>query len=99
MKTGWFDDTIDADAALAYGLSPSPVRGPWDEQARAAARTLIMMEEGAMRMMKANLISAEQLGLGDYIELETSRSLDVIGRGAFERLATRLVRSAGAIDG
>lgn len=95
-----FSDKIDADAALACGLVTRLLSADsWEEEAMAAARALITMHEGAMRMMKANLISAEQLGLGDYIELETSRHLDGIGRGGFERLAARFVRSAGAIAG
>jgi 2-(1,2-epoxy-1,2-dihydrophenyl)acetyl-CoA isomerase len=73
-----FPEKISADEALALGLitrvfAPEVLH---DEVLRLAG-TLAGRHPLPLRMMKANILSAERLDLGEYIEVESARHLHV----------------------
>ena len=51
----------------------------------ALAEELCEAEPFALRMMKANMVSAEELGFGEFIDIETARQLHVTGRPDFAK--------------
>ena len=60
------------------------------------AQGLAARDELALRLMKANFISAETLPIADYIEVETARHIEASSRGDMaERLAAALKEAKG----
>ena len=60
------------------------------------AQGLAARDELALRLMKANFVSAETLALADYIEVETARHIEASSRGDMaERLAAALKEAKG----
>lgn len=78
----FFPGRITAERALSLGLVSRllPAEVLHDE-ALATARELAGRDPLALRLMKANAISAESLSIGDYIEVETERHIEATSRG------------------
>ncbi|MBU6267714.1 MAG: enoyl-CoA hydratase/isomerase family protein [Sphingomonadales bacterium] len=80
------------EQALAMGLVTRLYpRADLHEAARAAAAELCARDPVTLKLMKANLVSAEQDDLARYIAVESARQLTLITRpGLRERLAAGL---------
>lgn len=92
-----FPGKLEAARAEALGLVGGlfPAERLHDEVMRIA-QGLAARDELALRLMKANFISAETLPIGDYIEVETARHIEASGRGDMtERLAAALKEVKG----
>ncbi|HMO69378.1 MAG TPA: enoyl-CoA hydratase-related protein [Novosphingobium sp.] len=92
-----FPGKLQADRAEALGLVGS-LFAPERLHAEVArlARGLAARDALALRLMKANFVSAEVLALGDYIEVETERHIEASSRpGMAERLAAGLRETKG----
>lgn len=60
------------------------------------AHGLAARDDLALRLVKANLVSAETLNMADYIEVETARHIEASGRGDMAaRLASALKEAKG----
>ncbi|MBW8785479.1 MAG: enoyl-CoA hydratase/isomerase family protein [Novosphingobium sp.] len=80
----FFPEKFDAAAALEHGLVTRVFpRERLHAESLAAAEQLCGREPFALRMMKANLVSAEELSLAAFIDLETARQLQTIGTSVF----------------
>ncbi|MFT3866537.1 MAG: enoyl-CoA hydratase-related protein [Solirubrobacterales bacterium] len=85
---------FDAAAALAMGLV-SAVHEPedFDAAARALAADLASRDRGALRDIKANLVDAGRLPLGEYVDAEAERHLSrftgAAGQDTMRRFAAR----------
>ena len=95
----YFSDKFDAAQALDWGL----VTRIFDESALFgatldAARTLAGFPDEALRAMKANILSAEDLAFHSYVEVETARHLHLASGPALREgfAAFRANKSAGA---
>lgn len=90
-----FPGKIDAARAeglgLVTGLFPA---ASLHSQVMDLASSLAARDDLALRLMKANLVSAETLGIADYIEVETARHIEASGRGD---MAQRLAAALGEI--
>jgi 2-(1,2-epoxy-1,2-dihydrophenyl)acetyl-CoA isomerase len=81
----FFGDKITAETALAFDLVtrvfPSAQLHPatLERAAELAGRNPF-----SLRMMKANVVSAESLSLADYIEIESARMMHVNSSGAMQ---------------
>jgi len=63
----------------------------------AMAQSLEARDPLALRLMKANCVSAETLPIGEYIEVETDRHLETVTRPELARLmAEGFARRNGA---
>lgn len=72
----FFADKFDAAQALAWGLATRICEAEdLFEATSAAARTLAGFPRDALRTMKANVLSAEDLTLQAYADVETARHL------------------------
>ena len=73
-----FGEKISADEALALGLV-TRVFHPDDlhDDVLALAETLAGHHPFPLRMMKANILSAERMDIAEYIEIESARHLHV----------------------
>jgi 2-(1,2-epoxy-1,2-dihydrophenyl)acetyl-CoA isomerase len=73
-----FGEKISADEALALGLV-TRVFHPDDlhDEVLALAETLAGHHPFPLRMMKANILSAERMDIAEYIEIESARHLHV----------------------
>ncbi len=49
-------------------------------EVEALARQLCAREPFALRMMKANMLSAEELPIGEFIDIETARQVHCTAR-------------------
>jgi len=80
-------DRFGADRALALGLV-NRLYPPEDlhEAALAMASQLAAHDPLALRLMKANCVSAETLPMAEYIAVETSRHRETTDRPEFSRL-------------
>jgi 2-(1,2-epoxy-1,2-dihydrophenyl)acetyl-CoA isomerase len=79
-----FPEKITAHQALQFGLVTRLF--PADalhESVMALAEELAGRNPFALRMMKANLVSAETLGVKEYVEIESARHLHAIGGSSF----------------
>ena len=79
-----FPEKITADEALKFGLVTRLF--PADalhESVIALAEELAARNSFALRMVKANLVSAETLGFSDYVEIESARHLHGIAGSSF----------------
>ncbi|HUD29099.1 MAG TPA: enoyl-CoA hydratase/isomerase family protein [Novosphingobium sp.] len=77
----FFPERFGAEEAHRLGLvtrlfTPEALHG----EALALAQTLAARDPLALRLMKANFVSAEALALGEYIEIETARHLQTTNR-------------------
>ena len=78
-------EKFDAAEALSYDLVTRVF--PADTlhgEVEALARRMAGYNPTALRMMKANLVSAEKLSLGEFIDIETSRHLHVANSGSLQ---------------
>lgn len=77
----FFPEKFDADQALEFGLvSRVFLRASLHDEVLTLARQLADREPFALRMMKANMISAEEPDIAKFIDIETARQLHVTGR-------------------
>lgn len=91
----FFPDKFDAAAALECGFVTRlfPAKSLHAETLTLAGQ-LCERDSFALRMMKANCLSAEELAIGDFIEIETARHLHCTNRpGMADRLRKGLPRS------
>jgi 2-(1,2-epoxy-1,2-dihydrophenyl)acetyl-CoA isomerase len=73
-----FPEKISADEALALGLVTRTFEaGDLHEQVLTLAETLAGHDPFPLRMMKANILSAERMDIEEYIEVESARHLHV----------------------
>jgi len=80
----FFPEKLTGEEALEIGLVTRLYpRETLHENVLALADELCAREPFALRMMKANMVSAEALPFDDYISLETARQLHVTGRPGF----------------
>lgn len=72
----FFPARFDAARALEWGLVTRviPRAAMWNE-IYALAHQLAEREPFALKMMKANMLSAEELAIGEFIDIETARHL------------------------
>jgi 2-(1,2-epoxy-1,2-dihydrophenyl)acetyl-CoA isomerase len=77
----FFPEKFDAARALDIGLVTRVFSRAalWDE-VMALARQLVAREPFALRMMKANMISAEELAISEFIDIETARQVSATSR-------------------
>ena len=75
----FFPEKLDAQAALALGLVTRvfPSEALHDRVA-ALADELAGHHPFPLRMMKANLLSAERMDIAEYVEIESARHLHVV---------------------
>lgn len=77
----FFPDRFEAQAALDAGLVTQLfTAASLHEEVRALAGQLCERDPFALRMMKANCISADELSLHDFIDIETTRQLHCTNR-------------------
>jgi len=89
----FFSEKITAATALAYDLVTRVYPAETLHEAALAAAVELSNRDGlALRMMKANVVSAETLALADYIDIETSRHQHVIKSGAFREHARAFLK-------
>ena len=93
----FFPGKITGEKALDIGLVTRLYpRESFHDDVRAAAAELCGREAFALRMMKANLVSAEELSLAEFIHVESARSLHCSNRPDFaERMAETFRRLKG----
>jgi 2-(1,2-epoxy-1,2-dihydrophenyl)acetyl-CoA isomerase len=76
-----FAEKLTGEQALAFDLVTRLFpRATLHEEVLALAEQLCAREPFALRMLKANLLSAEELAIGDFIEIETARQLHTTNR-------------------
>jgi 2-(1,2-epoxy-1,2-dihydrophenyl)acetyl-CoA isomerase len=77
----FFPEKLNAAQALEYGLVTRvfPREALWEE-VMPLARQLAAREPFALRMMKANMVSAEELPIGAFIDIETARQVSATTR-------------------
>ncbi len=81
-----FPEKLTADEALGLGLVTRlfpPER--LHEEVAARARKLAGSHPFPLRMIKANLLSAERLDLAEYVEIESARHLHVAASPSFRQ--------------
>lgn len=77
----FFPDKFDAARALELGLVTRLfARESLHAEVEALAARLCAREPFALRMMKANCISAEELSLAEFIDIETARQVHCTNR-------------------
>lgn len=93
----FFPDKFDGARALELGLVTRLFsRGTLHEDVEVLARQLCAREPLALRMMKANCLSAERLDIAEFVDVETARHLHCTNRPDMgERLAEALRKSKG----
>jgi 2-(1,2-epoxy-1,2-dihydrophenyl)acetyl-CoA isomerase len=80
----FFPEKLTAQQALEIGLvSRIFPRSGLHEQVQVLAAGLAARDPFALRMLKANLVSAEKLGFEDFIEIESARHLHTTNRPGF----------------
>ena len=83
----FFPDRFDGDQALAMGLVNRLIEhDALHPQVLDMAEELAARDPLALRLMKANCVSAETLPIADYIEVETDRHLETVSRPELGRL-------------
>ena len=80
----FFPEKITAQDALAFGLVTRlfPAEN-LHASVLALAEELAARNGFALRMMKANMVSAEDLGIEDYIEIESARHMHTTASSSF----------------
>jgi len=93
----FFPDKIDGARALQLGLVTRLFeRESLHGQVEALALQLCEREPLALRMMKANCLSAERLDMREFVDVETARHLHCTNRSDMgERMAEAWRRSKG----
>ncbi|MCB2079458.1 MAG: enoyl-CoA hydratase/isomerase family protein [Novosphingobium sp.] len=93
----YFPEKLDAQAALDIGLVTRLFpRETLHAEALALAEQLCTREPFALRMMKANCLSAEHLPIGEFIDIETARHLHCTNRPDFaERMQAAYRKTKG----
>jgi len=93
----FFPGKITGQQALDIGLvSRLYPRESFHDDVRAAADQLCAREPFALKMMKANMVSAEQMSIEEFIHVESARSLHCSNRPDFAaRMAESFRRSKG----
>lgn len=77
----FFPEKLDGARALELGLVTRLfARASLHDEVRALADQLCARDPFALRMMKANVISAEELPIREFIDIETARQVHVTGR-------------------
>lgn len=77
----FFPEKFGAAQALEFGLVTRMFpQAALQDEVLALARQLAARDPFALRMMKANMISAEELGLSPFIDIETARQLHATNR-------------------
>ncbi len=80
----FFPEKITGQQALDIGLVTRLFpRERFHDEVRALADQLCSREPFALRMMKANMVSAEDLPIGHFIDVESARSLHCTNRPDF----------------
>ncbi len=94
----FFPAKLTAGQALEIGLVTRLFpRAALHGEVLALAEELAAREPFALRMMKANVLSAEELAIGDFIEVETARQIHTTNRPDLAaRMAEALGKSKGA---
>ena len=94
----FFPDKLDGAKALEIGLVTRLfARETLHDEVRKLADQLCARDPFALRMMKANMLSAEELPIREFIDIETARQIHVTSRpdiGARMAEAYRKSRSA-----
>jgi 2-(1,2-epoxy-1,2-dihydrophenyl)acetyl-CoA isomerase len=87
----FFPSKVTAEQALGFGLVTRTFPAEaLHAEVRSLAEELAARPAFVLRMMKANLLAAERMGLEDYIELESARHLHMSGGPAWnEAVAAR----------
>ena len=93
----FFPEKLTGEQALALGfVTRLFARASLHEEVGALARQLCEREPLSLGLMKANVVSAEQLDFGNYIQIETARHLRCTNRPDFgARMAEMFARSRG----
>lgn len=92
----FFPEKITADQALEYDLVTRLFTADTlHEEVMALARRLAAHHPFPLRMMKANVLSAETSAIGDYIEIESARHLHVTSSPSL-RAGIRTVTRGGS---
>ena len=79
-----FPEKITAQQALQFGLVTRLFAADvLHASSLALAQELAARNPFALRMMKANLVSAETLQMSDYIEIESARHLHAMAGSSF----------------
>ncbi|MDG2002561.1 MAG: enoyl-CoA hydratase-related protein [Novosphingobium sp.] len=94
----FFPDKFDGAEAEEIGLVTRLfAREALHEEVEALARQLCAREPLALKMMKANCLSAEQLDIREFVDIETARHLHGTNRPDMgERMAEAYRRSKGS---
>jgi len=80
----FFPEKLDGAAALALGIATRLFpRETLHEETLTLARQLCARDPFALRMMKANVLSAEQLQIGEFVDIETARNVHCANRPDF----------------
>ncbi|MCJ2179364.1 enoyl-CoA hydratase/isomerase family protein [Novosphingobium album (ex Hu et al. 2023)] len=83
----FFPDRFGGEEALAMGLVNRLFADEvLHDETLALARQLAARDPLALRLMKANCVSAETLTIGEYIDIETERHLQTTSRPELNRL-------------
>ncbi len=91
----FFPEKLTGQQALDIGLVTRLfARETFHAEVRALADQLCSREPFALRMMKANMVSAEELSIADFINVESARQLHCTNRPDFSaRMAESYRRS------
>ena len=93
----FFPEKMTGVQALEIGLVTRLFpRETLHAEVRKLAEQLCAREPFALRMMKANMVSAEELPIGAFIDIETARQLHVTGRPDFGARMAALYRQSKA---
>ena len=77
----FFPAKLNGEQALEMGLvSRLFARETLHDDVQELAQQLADREPFALRMMKANVLSAEELAIGDFIDIETARQIHTTNR-------------------
>ncbi|MEO6092829.1 MAG: enoyl-CoA hydratase-related protein [Novosphingobium sp.] len=83
----FFPAKFDGNAALELGLVTRLfAREALHDEVLALAGQLCTRDPFALRMMKANCVSAERLDIAEFVDIETARHLHATGRKDFPEL-------------
>jgi 2-(1,2-epoxy-1,2-dihydrophenyl)acetyl-CoA isomerase len=88
-----FGEKLTAEDALSFGLVTRVFGADsLHQEVMALANELAGYHPSPLRMMKANLLSAERLDLEEYIEIESARHLHVVAGRSFREGRERFVQ-------
>jgi 2-(1,2-epoxy-1,2-dihydrophenyl)acetyl-CoA isomerase len=91
----FFPEKLSGAQALDLGLVTRLfAREVLHEEVLTLARQLCARDPFALRMMKANFVSAEQLAIGEFVDIETARNVHCSNRPDFARRMAEGYRNA-----